>query len=335
MALMTTASSGLSGQYQKYFKKPLLDHAVQSLKLSQFGQKTPFPKNTGSKQIRWTRTDVASAANVQTSTEGVAISTFRDTTLTFIDATLVRYDIAAKISDVLNYTDLFRSLDNSIVSMGEDISLHADTQIRNELIAGVTGTGNKRYVAADTAQTFAGLCALTQAQAAMSISDVLDGMTRMEITRAPYMDGEYVLVVPPQVGRDVLNDPKVVLAGQYGTSKSLMNGEIGRWYGVRTVVATNPFIENGANTSSEGTYDATATAANAIYSSFLLGADGFGIPQMGGLSPFNPSIMICDKAEKADPSNAFITAAIRTYWTVKTLNDQWVVVIRSKSNYPG
>lgn len=331
MALMTTASGGLSGQYQKYFKKPLLKHAVQKLVLSQYGQKVPFPKNTGSKAIRWTRTDAASAANVQTSTEGVAIATFRDTTLTFVDATLVRYDIAAKISDVLNYTDLFRSLENAIASMGEDIALHADGLIRNEIVGAITGAGNRRYVG--TTQTWAALAALSAAAGSMTIMDVLDGMTRLQLTRAPEIDGEYILVVPPQVGRDILADPKVVLAGQYGSSKALFNGEIGRWYGVRVVVATNPWVEDGAGV--EGTYVVPATASDAIYASFLLGADGFGIPQMAGLSPFSPAVMICDKAEKVDPSNAFITAAMRAYWVVKTLNDQWIVVIKSKSAYPG
>lgn len=333
MALMTTGSSGLSGQYQKYFKKPLLKHAIQKLVLSQYGQKVPFPKNTGSKQIRWTRTDAASAANVQTSTEGVAINTFRDTTLTFVDATLVRYDIAAKISDVLNYTDLFRSLENAITSMGEDIALHADGLIRNEIVGAITGAGNKRYTSGTT-QTWAALAALTPAQGKITLTDVLDGMTRLQLTRAPELDGEYILVVPPQVARDILNDPKVVLAGQYGTSKSLMNGEVGRWYGVRVVVATNPWVEDGGS-GAEGTYAVPATASDAIYASFLLGADGFGIPQMAGMSPFSPAVMICDKAEKVDPSNAFITAAMRAYWVVKTLNDQWIVVIRSKSEYPG
>ncbi len=340
MALETTSSSGLSGQYQKYFKKPLLEHAVQKLVLAEYGQKTPFPKNTGSKAIRWTRTDVASAANVQTSSEGIATTTFRDSTLTFVDATLARYDIAAKISDVLNYTDLFRSLEIAIKSMGEDVALHVDGLIRAELVGAITGEGNKRYVG--TTQTWAGLAALTGgvpsgSTGSITIQDILDCMTRLTITRAPELNGEYVMVVAPQVARDILNDPKVVLTGQYGNSKSLMNGELGRWYNIRCVVGTNPWIEDGNDAGTEGTYDvdADATAANAIFVNFALGSDGFGIPQMGGLSPFNPSVMICDKAEKSDPSNSFITAAMRMYWAVKTLNDQWVVALRSKSAYAG
>jgi N4-gp56 family major capsid protein len=337
MALLTTGSSGITGQYQKYFSKKLLPHAVQLLVLAQFGQKVPFPREQGATQIRFTRGDVASAANVLAGGEGVPTTTFRDYTYTFIDATLVEYEIAAKISDVLSWTNLFDTLKNMTGVMGEDVALHADGKIRDTIVAGVTGTGNKRYTG--TTQTFAGLAALTggvpSATGALVLNDILDAMTRLTITRAPQLNGEYVFIVGPQVARDILADPKVLLAGQYGTSKSLMTGEIGRWYGVRIVKHTNPFIENGANVGSEGTYDATATAANAIYRSFAMGTDGFGIPQMGGLSPFNPQMMICDKPDKSDPTNRFITAGLKTYWVAVVLNSNWIVSVSSKSAYAG
>jgi N4-gp56 family major capsid protein len=331
MALLTTGSAGITGQYQKYFSKKLLPHAVQLLVLAQFGQKVPFPKEQGAVTIRFTRGDVASAANVLAGAEGVPTTTFRDYVYTFIDATLVEYEIAAKISDVLSWTNLFDTLKNMTGVMGEDVALHADSKIRDTLVAAITGAGNRRYVG--TVQTFAGLQALTQVTGALTINDLLDAMTRLTITRAPHLNGEYVAVVGPQVARDILADPKVVLTGQYGTSKSLMTGEIGRWYGVRVVKHSNPFIEDGTGT--QGTYSVPASAANAIYRTFVMGTDGFGIPQMGGLSPFNPQIMICDKPDKSDPTNRFITAGMKTYWTSVVLNDQWVVSISSKSGYSG
>src|SRR5437762_4049566 len=232
----------------------MLPHAVQLLVLAQFGQKKPFPKNMGAKVIRFTRGDVADATQVQTSAEGIAISTFRDYTLTFVDATLARYDIAVKISDVLNWTDLFSTLKNEISVMGEDVALHADTQIRNGIVVDVTAAGNKRYVGAT--QTFAGLQALTQTTGAITITDILDGMTRLTITRAPKLGtlvagpSQYVAVASPQQARDILNDPKVVLTGQYGTTKGILSGEVGTWYGIKVLVGTNPFIEDG--TGAEG-----------------------------------------------------------------------------------
>ena len=55
-----------------------------------------------------------------------------------------QYGEAIKVSDVLNWTDLFHTLDIGIKSMGEDAALHADTVIRNELVASITGAGNRR-----------------------------------------------------------------------------------------------------------------------------------------------------------------------------------------------
>jgi len=331
MALLTTGSSGITGQYQKYFDPQMLQHAKQLLVLAQFGEKRPFPKNKGAKVMRFTRGDVAAAINVGSSGEGIATTTFRDYTYTFIDATLVQYDLAAKISDVLNWTDLFSTLKNMIGVMGEDVALHADSIIRDSLVAGITGAGNRRYVG--VTQTFAGLQALTQVTGVLTINDLLDAMTRLTITRAPTKNGHYVAVVGPQVARDILADPKVVLAGQYGTSKSLYNGEIATWYGVRVVKHTNPFIEDGTGT--QGTYAVPASAANAIYRTFVVGDEGYGTPIMGGQSPFNPTTMICDKPDKADPTNKFITVGMKTYWCSVVLNDQWVVSISSKSGYSG
>jgi N4-gp56 family major capsid protein len=331
MPTLVTTSGGITGQYQKYFNRKLLPHAVQLLVMAQFGQKVPFPREQGATVMRFTRGDVAAATNVGQAGEGVATTAFRDYNYTFIDATMQQYDLAAKISDVLTWTNLFDTLKNMTGVMGEDVALHADTLIRNQEVADITGAGNRRYVG--VTQTFAGLQALTQATGAVTINDILDAMTRLTITRAPYMNGQYYALAGPQVWRDVLADPKVVLAGQYGTSKSLINGEVGKWYDVSFVKHTNPFIEDG--TGSQGTYAVPASAANAIYRTWILGEGGFGIPQMGGQSPFNPNVMICDKPDKSDPTNKFITVGMKTYWCVVTLNNQWVVSLSSKSNYSG
>jgi N4-gp56 family major capsid protein len=308
-----------------------MPHAVQLLVMAQFGQKVPFPKEQGATQMRFTRGDVAAASNVGSSGEGIATTTFRDYTYVFIDATLVQYDLAAKVSDVLSWTNLFDTLKNMIGVMGEDVALHADSKIRDQLVADITGAGNRRYVG--TTQTFAGLQALTQAAGSVTINDILDAMTRLTITRAPYKNGQYYAVAGPQVWRDVLADPKVVLAGQYGTSKGIITGEVGKWYDVTFVKHTNPFIEDGTGT--QGVYSVPASAANAIYRTWIVGDDGFGIPLMGGQSPFNPSVMICDRPDKSDPTNKYITVGMKTYWCVVTLNNQWIVSLSSKSVYSG
>jgi N4-gp56 family major capsid protein len=209
--------------------------------------------------------------------------------------------------------------------MGQDAALHMDTQIRNVLAAGAT---TKRY---SGTTSWANLAAGTAAAGSATITDMLDCMTKLTINRAPKRNGEYVMVVPAAVARDLMNDAKFVLAGQYGTTKGLLKGEVGMFYGVRVVVQTNPWVEDGT-AGAEGT-NAGAGGAKDIYLSFALGTDAFGIPEMSGQSPYDPKVVISDKADKADPLNQFIIAGWKAYWVSVVLNAPWIVALRSRTSF--
>jgi N4-gp56 family major capsid protein len=331
VALQTTATAGLSVAYQKVFSKKLLDYAKQKLVLKEYATRVPFPKNAGAKTIRFFRPDVGSRTNVQTLTEGVPINTFRETVWTPIDATLKQFGEASKVSDILSATELFGTLKQNIVSMGEDAALHADYQMVQELLdttnsAGPIATANNRY--AGGAASFNALVALTPSQGKMQIVDLLGAMTRLKITRAPKVNGDYVAVAPPQVTYDMMGDTKFVDAGIYGTTRGLFTGEIGKWYGVRIVETTAPWIE--ANTvDTIGTYD----GAGSIYTTLVLGSGAFGVPEMAGQSQFDPKVIINDRPDKSDPLNQFVIAGWKSYWVTVVLNNLWAVALRSKTSY--
>ena len=73
MATLTSASSGLSGQYQKYFDKKLLTAVLQLLVMDQFGQVRSLPPNTGALTVRFTRPPAPASTLVQALSEGVPI----------------------------------------------------------------------------------------------------------------------------------------------------------------------------------------------------------------------------------------------------------------------
>lgn len=327
MALMTTGT--LSAEYyNKVYSKKLLDHAVEILVMDQFGQKVPFPKSQGSKTMRFMRGDAGdkynAAGNVQTATEGVPVAQFRSSTLTAVDCTLVQYVEAIKTSDVLGWTDLFNTMEMGIRSMGEDCALHADFLITTEVVGGINAS-NKRY---SGTTSWANLAAGTAAAGKMTITDVLSCMTQLQINRAPKAPGgEYVAIVSPQTAFDLMQDAQFVAASEYGTIKGLFQGEVGRWFGVRIIVATQPWRESTGG--AEGTFSATG----GIYANIVTGSQAYGIPIMAGQSPFSPSMNICDKADKSDPANQFVTAAWKAFWVAKTLNDTWSVILRSRTTY--
>lgn len=306
-----------------------MSYAKQKLVMDQFAKKMPFPKDAGATQIKFFRPRVGDRTNVQSLSEGVPISTFTDDTRTSVTFTMAQYGQASKISDILTYTALFDELDSSVEGMGQDAALHADYIITSSVVPNV-GSGNKHY--SGGAANFNALNALTAAQGAMTIVDLLWAMTKLTLTRAPEAKGGgYVAIVCPQLSYDLMQDAKFVDSGKYGATKGLYKGEIGMWYGVRIVVTTAPWTEAGTD-STEGTF-ATGGSGGTIYSTVIVGQEAFAAPIMAGQSPFDPKVIINDKPDKSDPLNQFITAGWKAYYASGVLKDDWFVVNRSKSTF--
>ena len=331
MALMTTATSGLSSaQVAFVFSKKLLDYAKQRLVMDQFGDKAPFPKGAGTKTLRWLRPDAGDRSQVQTLTEGVPLATYREIAYTAIEATLAQYGEVSKFSDILSIIELYPTLRQSIDTLGQDAAMHADFLVMTEVVTGVA-SGQKMY--AQGIANYTNLKAASASGGALTIADILRAMTKLEINRAPRRDGEFVLIVSPQVAFDLMQDTKFINAGVYGTTQGLFRGEVGRWYGVRVIMTTQAWTEGNTDgsTGTEGTY----AAGGGLYASVVTGRDAYGIPEMAsaGGSEFAPKIVINDKPDKSDNLNQFITCGWKAFWAVKTLNNTWSVVLRSKSTF--
>lgn len=319
--LLSTGSSGLSGQYQKFFSKKLLMHAEQLTVLDQPAYKIPFPANAGSKQIRFTKPDVADYTQVEDLTsagEGTPTTNFRDYTFTFTDVTLNQYGIKSKVSDILNATDLFNQLKNSIKVMGEDLALHFEHIILTKLVAaGVSG--NKRYAAGAT--SFG-----TLSSSYLGFNDVLGACTKLRINRAPTINGAYFMAVPPQVEYDLMQDPKFVVSSEYGTKDGMFKGEIGTWFGVKAVRTTHPWIE-----SSEGTYNSAGT----VFTTVVTGQQSYAVPELSsaGGSELSPKIIIVDTPDKSDPLNQYVTAGAKAYWNCGVIDATWYMLVRSNASF--
>lgn len=328
MALMTTGSGGLTPEYQTYYDKQLLAHAMPLIVTAQFAQKKPFPKNKGATTIRYFRPQIADRTRVSSLTEGVPITTYAEITYTPIDVSLAQYGEASKISDIVSYTDLFSTLDGSTRMMGEDAGVHADFLCVTKIVTG-TNAANKRY--AGGAATYAALAALSAANGAITIKDLLGAYTRLTRTKAKKPEGRaYATIISPEQAYDIMNDQKFIDTGTKREGQNgIFNGEIGTWYGNRILVTTEGWSEN----ATEGVYDGTIVAGTSIFTAMVLGREALGAPIMAGQSPFSPSIIVNDKADSGNPLKQFITAGWKAYWATVMLNDLWAVTLRSKSSY--
>lgn len=346
--MATSTTTTLANEYQKFFSKSLLQHAVQLTVLDQFALKTPLPKKNGAKSIAFFRRSKSAVnssgqvGNVQTLTEGTPIASFADATLDRVDVPLVQYGEATKVTDILTMTELFDALKQNINLMAEDCALHADSKTRQALVdatqSGVTltqgGGSSTEYISKVYAQGAANFAALGSASVSGGkavATDFLRAATQLKINRAQMFAGYYVAVIPPQVAHDLQNDPDWIDASNYGDPTRRFRGELKTFAGCRFVEHTNPHVEDA--TGSEGTYANSGAAANKVYRSFILGQGAYGVPAIEGDSPYNPRVIIVDKADKSDPLNQFMTAGWKAFWAASALNCPYALSLSSKTEF--
>lgn len=316
----TTATTGISTQFRRHFEKKLLEKAKDTLVLNQFAKSADLPKMLGSKTIRFFRAQSGTSADVQTLVEGTPITTFKDMSYEHVDVDLIQIGEAMKFSDILGWTQLLNVLTDGIEVMGEDAALKGD----DITLATICGSSSvvKRY--SGGAADFAALGALSASAGKFTSIDGLDACTQLKINKAPKINGEYVGIVSPQVSRDLRLDDRWVEANNYAATKQLMKGEIGSLDGVRYIETTNTWTED----DTEGTRE-----EGAIISSIFTGREAYGTVKLSGTSPYKPTIIIVDKADKSDPLNQFMTAGWKAFYNSVLLNGKWASVVRSKTAF--
>ena len=339
MAMMTQSNpASLADQFQALFSKKLLDGVSETLVLNNFGTKYDLPTNTGNNSItmfQWNTTP--DGTQVSNLTEGTPISSYREVGLRKVNVPLTQVGEALKVTDILNYSQLFSALQEGIRALTLDASLHLDTVVRNALqgVTSATGIGTGIAAArtqdiygnsvskiyAGTATNFAGLTGAFY----LTPSDLLDAATLIRLDKNVSLNEEFNAIVDPAVAGDLLKDSTVVNIAQYNTKtgvSDIVKGQLGQIYGVNVQQHTNAWKE-----STEGTY----SSSGSVVSTYVLTNGAFGTVNYGGLSPYAPSVVIVDKPDKSDILNQNIYAGWKAHWAVQVLNAKKARVLKSRT----
>lgn len=349
-----TQASTLSSQFQAYFSKKLLTQVKQNTILDQFARKEPVPKNAGAlgnaQKLRIQRYGPPSISGVQTvATEGspVAAANYRQLSLISLEKGVAQYQQVIGLTDILQMTALFNTLDQAQKTQAADIALWVDTVMRNVLIGtNLTASGaslgsaiespidNSDAINNATGAATPGIkmygnpgSGLTQdmtslntstntAQVHLDSSGVLDAVTRLRMNRAPLINGRYVMVTDPRIARDLQRDTQWLAASNYGNQgKPFYNGEVGEIAGCKIVTQTNSFVCRGTAEFVYSNPTGGGTAAGTdIIASFFLGDEAFGIPHLTGDDPMSPRMYIVDTPDKSDPTNQLTTVGVKLFF---------------------
>ncbi|EIQ00739.1 hypothetical protein OpiT1DRAFT_05294 [Opitutaceae bacterium TAV1] len=321
---------------QPHFSKKLLEKAIPLTKMVQYATLEELPPNIGADTVRFflpPEPDLNATGAPAPLTEGIPPTQYRDITFTPIDVKLSQRGQVAKVTDIATNTGLFKYLKTAVDLMSEEFALDVDTILRNQCVHPTAGL-NKRY--AQGLANFDALKAATLANGRIVPRDVLDSATSLKIRRAPTFGGYYASLMPPQITRDILDDPdwKDLIKTQY--AEKAFKGEIGEISGVKIVEHTNPFQEDETEGTFAPTFNPSGTnTTGLIYSVIVTGKGSWGAVNMKkmGASPHKPQIVVVDKPDKSDPLAQYILAGWKAYWASVILQKRWGITLRTKSQF--
>lgn len=324
MAVQSTTGSA-SGQLRSYFNRQLLDYAVPMFKWSEDALRAPLPKNQGSnRNVTWFRWDVpatgaiATLANTAASAEGTALSVTagRALTLSTVTATLQQYGEIVTVTDLMSAQELFDSVQQGIQVMGQDCALHLDWLTRAAVINSGVAANNVFMGTAVTAVSQVSGAAQTGAY--LSTLDLLEAATNLKKANAPrFADGYYHAVICPESSYDLqtaTGSGDWLDINKYVNNTPLLDGEVGRAYGVRVKESTIPLFT--ATTAAPYTYSTAGTlVVNAVY-----GRGAYGVTDMASQSPFGPQVIMTNGPDKSDPLNQITTVGWKTFFAATSLH---------------
>ena len=291
-----------------YYSKQFLARVMIDTRYDWLATKKTMPLNSG-KTIYFNR---FSRLPVQTTplTECINPSGL-DMSTTIVSATIAEYGNYVKVCSLFNLTSIDDNLSEHVSVIAQNAAETLDTLMAAELSANSTVQYTNNKVATS----------------AVATSDTLSGK---DIRRAfrnlrqngarVFPDGYFHGIVPVSAEFDLRADPEWLDAYRYTDADVIRDGEIGRLHGVKFIDTNNEVVQTAAGVSS----------AN-VYSSFIAGADAFGIITLAGQPGSRIIVKTSNDGDTSNPLNMFSTVGWKAYFVAKVLNSAWILQIRSST----
>ena len=311
MAIMTTASAGLSAEMKTFYDKQLLIRTVPVLIYNKFGQAKAIPEHGG--RIVEFRRFAGLAVATTPLTEGALFTNLKDLTVTAITATVAQYGDAVGFSDLVSTTTIDPLLQESTDILAEQAAETIDELVRDIVVAGTT-------VSYSTVGTAVSRVTLAAADI-ITAKDVQLMAMQLKLNRARKIDGSWQAITHPRVIFDLQRTQEWRDAQNYNKTGRIFSGEVGELYGVRfwETDKAKVFVDAGSG----GLVD--------VYVTMVFGSDAFGVVKLGGQNLqtiFKP----LGSAGTADPLNQQSSMGWKTTFGTKRLNEPFMLRYESSTS---
>jgi N4-gp56 family major capsid protein len=265
MAIATTINPNNTAQLHVYYEKKLLSTLEPRLVLQPLGKKQKLPKGLGN-QVRWLRYD-AILGNTTPISEGGPPGETNFVTSN-VTATVLQYGQFAKISDLLSDV----AIDPVLSNLSERFGIAAAKTIEQLIVAELDAQSSTQFVGAASSNATISLGMV------LNHKELVEAMIRQKAALiGPHESGSYVAVLHPNAEYDIMTD---VQAGsmldlrKYTDPKQVLNGEIGKMYGMRFLVSDKMSLYAGVG----------ATGNDVINAAYVIGEEAFGVVELDGNS---------------------------------------------------
>lgn len=226
-----------------------------------------------------------------------------------VTGSTAQYDAAVSISDILAYTSFGDVMKEAMSRLAYNAGLSIDTVVRNVIAAGMTGqfTGGATHWTA------------VPATATIGIADFRKAKRTLSRNNAWMPDGGYwIATIHPDAVYDLQGDTTTggwIDANKYtdANATKLMNGEIGKLYGVRFLETSNGYVK--------GTGVATS---GSVYVTSVFGKESFGVTDLQNLKTY---IKDFSSGGTGDPTEKVATAGWKTTFGTAVLDSTFAVNI--------
>lgn len=252
----------LSATQREYYVKTLLTNAKAEMVHNQFAQKRPIPSGNG-KRIVFRKMEALKPALTPIVEGKVPVGS--KLSMKKISTDVSQYGDFVRDTDIL--TETAYDPVNTEICKAQAVQAGQTEDILTRDVMQTT-TNVIRVGNAATKSVLEDATDVTKYR--LTVNDIITAVNKLKRRKVQKIDGYYVAIIHPDVEADLMRDPEWREAQKYVNPNKIYEGEIGTMFGCRFVVSTNAKIYK-------------TTGKNSVYGCLFLGANAYGVTNLGGL----------------------------------------------------
>ncbi len=311
MASNINSLSNIPEENKTFYDRTLLSRLIPSLVFMQYGQKKTVPKNEGD-TVNFRRFQKLDAVT-EPLVEGVTPQGNNISVMT-ITATIEGYGDWVLLTDKIDMMGIDPVVTETLEVQGEQAGESLDKVVRDVVAEGT----NVYYVGGHTER---GDVESGDTISGSDMRRIRQLMARNNVKKIEGSPKAWIGIIHPDVAHDIMGDNNWEDVHKYTDPSNMIEGEIGKLYGVRYVETTlAPVFEGEGGGGTD------------VYGTIIIGKDAYGVPDIDGSSKPETIVKGLGEGGTSDPLNQRSTVGWKAYLATSRLEELCILRVESAAS---